>query len=69
MLVNGFKFVSFSDDEVMHWILSEHNISQNKKNVALLRALGHELRATSNVRYITHEKFKSFIEKNIRRFN
>lgn len=69
MLVNGFKFVSFSDNEVMHYILRRHGIPENRGNLQTLRVLGNELRNASTVKYITHEKFKYFIEKNIHRFN
>ncbi|HAS8353327.1 TPA: hypothetical protein I7721_19775 [Vibrio vulnificus] len=67
--VNGYKFVCFSDEEIMNLILFELGKNQTYGNREILRQLGAELRNLSDIKYITHKDFKPFVERRVFRLN
>lgn len=68
MIVNGFKYVCFSDDEVMDTILYCLGKKICEGNRKKLRSLGNELKFSYKIKYISHKDFKPFVRQNMHIF-
>lgn len=67
MTISDHKYVNFSEDYEMNYILRKFEKSQSIQNRSELRIMGDELKISLGTVMLTHAQFHPYVGKNLER--